>query len=278
HVFLAKPIAVDVPGCQSVAASGRKATKKQKCFLVDFQTRADTYFIEAIKHVHEGALGKVTFGEATYHAGIPWGDHMKTLAADPNNPEAHLRAWGMSRVLSGDIITEQNIHTLDVMNWIMQAPPLYAVGTGARKVRPLGDCYDHFACLYQYSDDVGMTFSSRQFDGHGSQPEGIRNRVFGSEGTLETQYGGLVMVRGKHFYRGGKSPGIYKDGAVANIATFYDNITQGNITNETVAPSVQSNLVTILGRKAAYDQSKMTWQELMNNNESWEYDLKGLKS
>jgi len=34
-------------------------------------------------------------------------------------PEGVLRGWGLSREYSGDIITEQNIHTLDVMNWII---------------------------------------------------------------------------------------------------------------------------------------------------------------
>ena len=278
HVYLAKPIAVDVPGCKSVEESGQRATHKKLGFLVDFQTRADAFYREAVKRVHQGALGELAFGEATYHAGIPWGGHMQALQAEHHNTEVKLRAWGMSRVLSGDIITEQNIHTLDVMSWIMETPPLSATGTGGRKVRPLGDCYDHFACLYQYPNQVGMTFSSRQFDGHGSVPDGIRNRVFGAEGTLETQYGGLVIIRGQNFYRGGKSPGIYKDGAVANIATFHKNITHGNVSNETVAPSVQSNLTSILGRTAAYRQTRVTWQELLADTQRFEYDFEGLKA
>lgn len=40
HVYLAKPIAVDVPGCRSIQASAKKATANKLCFLVDFQTRA----------------------------------------------------------------------------------------------------------------------------------------------------------------------------------------------------------------------------------------------
>ena len=45
HVYLAKPIAVDVPGCFSIAESGSTATGKNLCFLIDFQTRADQFFI-----------------------------------------------------------------------------------------------------------------------------------------------------------------------------------------------------------------------------------------
>jgi predicted dehydrogenase len=198
--------------------------------------------------------------------------------SDPDNPEMRLRAWGLDKVLSGDIITEQNIHTLDVMSWIMDQEPLHADGSGGRTVRPVGTCWDHFTAHFQYPDNVGVTFSSRQFEGHGSMPDGIRNRMFGSEGVLETAYGGDVLIRGKNFYRGGKSPQIYKDGAVANIATFHKDIMDGNCANATVAPSVRSNLVTVLARTAAYTGERVYWAKLIQSDERLEANLKGLKS
>ena len=277
HVYLAKPIAVDVPGCKSIEDSGKSATAINLCFLIDFQTRADQYFIEAIKRVHDGALGTFAFGEASYHAGSPWVNQRPYLDADPTNPENQLRAWGMSRALSGDIITEQNIHTLDVMSWIMDEKPVYAVGTGGHKVRTdKGTSWDHFALVYQYPNNVGVTFSSRQFKGHGTTPEGIRNRMFGSEGVLETQYGDNVIIKGDNYYRGGRSPGIYLEGAVANIATFHKNIMEGNFENITVEPSVTSNLVTILGRTAAYMGRPVYWHQLMKDDERLIPNLKGL--
>jgi predicted dehydrogenase len=278
HVYVAKPIAVDVPGCHSIGDSGRKASRNKRCFLVDFQTRADKFFCEALKRVREGALGQFTFGESIYHAGCPFKRMYKTWQDDPKNPETRLRAWGLDRVISGDIITEQNIHTLDVMSWIMDAEPVSAVGIGARTIRPVGTCNDHFVLLFEYPNKVGITFSSKQFEGHGTQPEGIRNRMFGSKGVLETAYGDQVIIRGENFYRGGKSPGIYKEGAVANIKTFHQSIVEGKFDNPTVAPSVRSNLVTILGRTAAYTGRKVSWKRLLKNNEKLEANLKGLKS
>ncbi len=278
HVYVAKPIAVDVPGCISIEASGRKATEKKLCFLVDFQTRADEYFLECIKRVHEGALGPLAFGEATYHAGVPWAGQIPYAKDAPDNPETYLRAWGLFRVTSGDIITEQNIHTLDVMSWIMNQPPVCAFGTGGRKVRQYGDCWDTFTVTFQYPDNVGVAFSSRQFDGYGTQPEGIRNRMFGTDGVLETSYGGETLIRGKNFYRGGSTPTIYKQGAVNNIATFHDNIQKGRCENGTVPESVRSNLVTILGRTAAYKGQVVYWEDLVNSDEKLELNLKGLKT
>ena len=279
HVYIAKPIAVDVPGCLTIEASGKKASQKKLCYLIDFQTRANEFYIEALKRLHKGDLGEIAFGEAIYHAGCPFGRMYDAWKSNPNNPEVRLRAWGLDKVLSGDIITEQNIHTLDVMNWIMNVPPLYAVGTCGRTVRPVGTCADHFAALFQYPNNVGITFSSRQMNGHGTQPEGIRNRMFGSLGVLETEYGGQVLIRGKNFYRGGRTAGIYGEGAQTNINTFYEDIQNKNYTNPTVVPSVRSNLITVLGRTAAYHPGQVIhWDKMLQTGEKLEANLKGLKA
>jgi myo-inositol 2-dehydrogenase/D-chiro-inositol 1-dehydrogenase len=275
HVYLAKPVAVDVPGCTTIQESAAKATASHLCFLVDFQTRTNELFIEAVRRVHDGAIGRFAFGEATYHAEDPF--EAQAEHARANGPEARLRAWGLSRELSGDIITEQNIHTLDVASWIMGGPPLSAYGTGGRKFRDVGTCWDTFSVTFQYPDNVGITFSSRQFNGHGTRPEGIRNRMFGSEGVLETEYGGQVLIRGKQFYRGGQTPTIYEQGAVSNIAAFHDSIQRRDYSNATVAESVRSNLVTILGRSAAYRGAVVTWEELLGGGERLLPDLAGLK-
>ena len=275
HVYLAKPVAVDVPGCATVRDAAAKASANRLCFLVDFQTRANELFVEALRRVHDGAIGRFASGEATYHADDPFKDQAEH--ARSAGPEQLLRAWGLSRELSGDIITEQNIHTLDVTSWIMGRPPLSAYGTGGRKVRDVGTCWDTFSVVFLYADNVGITFSSRQFNGHGTRPEGIRNRMFGSDGVLETEYGGQVLIRGKQFYRGGETTSIYRDGAVSNIARFHDAIQRGDYTNATVAESVRSNLVTILGRTAAYAGRVVTWDEILRSDERLVPDLRGLK-
>jgi predicted dehydrogenase len=277
HVFLAKPPAVDVPGCHLIAECGRKATATKLGFLVDFQTRSHPAFIEALRRVHDGAIGELVFGEATYHAESPWEAHYEAVRKSPDAPEVRLRAWGLDRALSGDIITEQEIHTLDVANWTMREPPLWAVGTGGLKARPkVGSCWDHFVVYYQYPKDVAIQFSGRQFKGHGTA-EGIRNRMFGSRGILETEYGGTVVIRGEQFFNGGRTTEIYEAGAVNNIAAFHRAITEGDFENPTVAPSVQSTLITILGRKAAFKGRRVTWDEILKDEERLEPDLTGLK-
>ncbi len=273
HVYLAKPVAVDVPGCRSIEASGRRATEKKLCYLVDFQTRAQPFYQEALNLVHGGALGEIAFGEAYYHCGR-LNVHPPTEGA-----EGRISNWVFDKAFSGDIITEQNIHAIDVMNWVFQTPPLHAFGTGGRKVRvDVGDNWDYFTLHFQYPNNVGMVFSSRQFDGHGTTPEGIVCRVFGSKGVLETNYGGNVLIRGDSFYRGGSTKQIYAEGAANNVAAFYTAVTKGECANETVAPSVQSCLLTIMGRKAAYTGKLVTWDEIAKDAERLDGRLEGLKA
>lgn len=61
HVYLAQPIAVDVPGCRSVGDSGRRAADKRLCFLVDFQTRAWPAYQEAVRRVQDGMIGGIVW-------------------------------------------------------------------------------------------------------------------------------------------------------------------------------------------------------------------------
>lgn len=272
HVYVAKPIAVDVPGCQTIEAAAKQATAGKRCFLVDFQTRADPHYVEAVQRVHAGAIGDFVFGESSYHCG------RLGIHAPPGTPEARLRNWVFDRALSGDIITEQNVHTLDVMSWIMNAPPLHATGTGGRKVRvDVGDCWDYFTLVYEYANQVGIAFSSRQFDAQGTKPDGILNRMFGTKGVLETSYGGPVLLRAAEVYKG-SSPQIYVEGATANVAAFHRSILAGDFGNPTVANSVRSTLVTILGRTAAYQQRRVAWAEIVGSTERLDLKLAGLQA
>lgn len=274
HVYVAKPVAVDVPGCQSVAESGKQATAKKLAFLVDFQTRANECYQKAIERVHAGAIGTFTFGEARYHCG-----QTPNREGDfSNESEERLRHWNFDKVLSGDIITEQNVHTLDVMSWILQRPPLHVIGSGGRKVRMLGDTWDHFSLLFQYPDDVAVVFTSKQYN-DGASDAGIIVDIFGSLGRISTKYGGQVMMLGKDTeYVTGKTGDIYKAGVVTNIAAFHQMIASGDFSNRTVAPSVESTIVTIMGRTAAYERRMVTWDEIVKCTKLLDPKLSGLKA
>ncbi|MGZ8920681.1 MAG: Gfo/Idh/MocA family protein [Limisphaerales bacterium] len=276
HVYCAKPVAVDVPGCLSIEESGKKARASNLVFLVDFQTRANLHYQRAIQLVREGLIGKLVSGEATYFCGPTFGGIASILRKNPSDPETQLRAWGLSRELSGDVITEQNIHALDVACWIIGANPVSAFGTGG-EVRGLGgNCWDHFSVIYRFPDDVSLSFSSKQY-GHGW--DDICCRMYGVKGTIDTHYFGVVKVRGaEDGYSGGPLHDLYTEGAVNNIASFAEQIYRRETSNRTVAESIRSNLTTILGRTAAHSRNEVSWAEMMHANEKLTFDLSGLRT
>jgi len=275
HVYLAKPIAVDVPGCRTVADSGKKATEKKRCFLVDFQTRAHPAYQEVVRRVRAGGIGRLVTLEAVYHCSLMFGPMDAEYRKHVGEPEARLRAWAIDRVLSGDVITEQHIHALDVATWFVGVDPVRAQGMGGRARDFAGDCWDHFAVVYEFPGGELMSFTSKQV---GFGLDDILCRAHGTDGTVETHYGGKVWLRSRDDAFNGDTPNLYADGAVRNIAAFHDNIIKGDFSNPTVAPSVRSTLTTILGRAAAYRKGAVTWDEMMKANERWEFDAKGLKT
>ncbi len=275
HVYLAKPIAVDVPGCLSVEESGRRATAKKQCFLVDFQTRAHPAYQEVVRWVHTGKIGRVLTVESNYQTSTMFAGMGEQLAKNPQDPELRLRCWAIDRILSGDVITEQNIHAQDVVTWMLDAAPIQAVGTGGN-ARGFGTCWDHFSVIYTFPNDVINTFNSKQV---GAAYDDILCRVYGTEGTADTHYFGEVWVKSKSDgFNGGKLANLYMDGAVNNIATFHKNMVAGDCSNPTVPPSVRSNLTTILGRSAAYSKGVVTWADMIKKAEKLEFPLKSLKA
>ena len=276
HVYCAKPIAVDVPGCLTIQESGRRAFGKGLSFLVDFQTRANASYQEAVRRVQAGMIGKLVSGEATYICGPTFTGISPALKKEPDNPEVQLRTWGLNRTLSGDVITEQNIHALDVACWIIGANPIKAVGTGGEARGLGGTCWDHFSVTYWFPNDILLSFSSKQF---GHAWDDICCRMYGLKGTIDTHYFGVVTVKSdEDGYNGGRMTNLYTDGAVNNIATFCESIRKGDCSNPTVNESVRSNLTTILGRTAAYKGTEVTWAEVMKKKEKWHFDFNGLKA
>jgi len=258
HVYLAKPVAVDVPGCKDIIRAGEEAGDKL-CVWVDFQTRNNEFFRGAAQRVHEGMIGAPVSGQFSYHCG------RLGIKVPPGTEVARLRNWYFDIALSGDIIVEQNIHVLDVANWFLQGHPVKATGTGGRKARiDVGDCWDHFLVIYHYPNDVLVDFSSAQFT-YGY--DDLCMRLFGNEGTVDAHYGGNVSIRAKSTgWKGGATSRIYQEGAVNNIKDFCAAILAGKPINN-AREAAESTLTSVLGRMAGYSGKTVTWDEMWASTE-----------
>ncbi len=270
HVFLAKPVAVDAPGCLTIAEAGRRATANKQVFLVDFQTRANEHFRNAVSQVHQGAIGPLVMVEAVY----PWSGGGR--GQPPAEREAQLRSWYYVLPLSGDFIVEQSIHSLDVATWIINADPIRARAVGGRKVRPAGSIYDHFAVTYWFPNDLVLTFNCIQ-----SIPlvkDEIRVRAYGADGFIECDYYTSVNLRSKEINLREKVDDLYSTGAITNIHEFHAAVIKGDAANHTVAASVRSNLTAILGREAAYRNQELSLADLLKEAKRLEPNLADLKA
>jgi predicted dehydrogenase len=271
HVFVAKPVAVDVPGCKSILESARLAREKGLTLLVDFQTRAQPVFQESVERFRRGDIGKAELGQVFYFAGRPAKDRSKP-GMDPGL--ARVLNFYMDRELGGDIIVEQNIHVIDLANWYLDAHPLRAIGTGGRTDwrgtdYDAGNAWDHFIVTFWYPNDVEVAFSSHQLTRSFSD---LCVRLFGIKGAVDSHYGGLVRITGDNAWLGTEKDDTFRQGAINNVKLFVESIRSGKPFNN-AEESVRSNLTCILGRMAAYQERMVTWEEMMKSEERYEVEL-----
>ena len=278
HVYLEKPVAVDVPGALKVIEIGKRAQGKLS-LDVGFQIRDCPPFVEMVRRIHAGALGKIVCGEAHYLTG-----YIDRPAWPNASPAEHrLRNWVYDRVLSGDIIVEQNIHVIDICNWILKAHPLKATATGGRQGRPAdGDAYGNYNVLFHYPDGVDVTFSSTQF------AKGwwdVTERFFGTKGTSQSPYTGPLGIWGEEPWQAEGTPA--KDtGQTSFSATgkftsnlefadrekkkaFVESIASGNFHNQ-ADKGAESALSCMMARTAAYSGREVTWEETLKSRETWD--------
>ena len=261
HVFLAKPIAVDVPGCQSIIETGRKAHGRLSTWI-DFQTRMRPLYQEAARRVERGDIGAPVVATIAYHNSVqPFHPNQADSAL-----ERRLRNWNLDRLLSGEIIVEQDIHMIDVANWLLGAHPLEAAGRmGLAPAERQGDMADFFSVQYQYPKGVAADFIGTRFaDGYRDQCV----RIQGTRGTVDTHYMGAVNIIGANPWKGAQTD-TTRLGAQTNVQNFLESIRTGRPIDNTAA-AAETNLTSILGRTAAYRKKNVTWDEMMRTGEKFE--------
>jgi myo-inositol 2-dehydrogenase/D-chiro-inositol 1-dehydrogenase len=276
HIYLEKPVAIDVPGAKHVLEIGKQIEGKQN-LDVGFQIRSAPPFVELVRRIHAGALGEIAAAEVHYNAGLP--NYPDFPGAGPE--EGRIRNWLRDRTLSGDIIVEQNIHVIDICNWVLQAHPLKAAGRGGRKGRGEtgGDVYSHFDVIFEYPNQTHVSFSSVQF---GKGKFDVNERFVGTKGQSMSPYSGPLGIEGDEAWLWAGSE-KQQGGAFSASGSFSDNLAEsdsekqkgfiaaiasGQFHNQ--APQgVESALTAMLGREAAYTGRDLSWEELLRSKERW---------
>ncbi len=258
HVFMEKPVAVDPAGVRKVIAAAERAKAQKLSVVAGTQRRHEPCYLEAMKRLRDGDIGKVVSARCAWNQGGLWVHDRKPEYTDM---EWQCRNWLYFCWLSGDHICEQHIHNLDVVNWAMDAHPTSAYGMGGRQVRTdakYGNIFDHFAIEYEYPDGRQALSFCRQQDGTDGR---VEETIFGTSGSMTTRPGYAVIGDGSSWRFSGNNGNPYVHEHVDLLASVRGD---GPYLNEGVRVA-HSTLTAIMGRMSAYTGKRVTWEQAMNS-------------
>jgi myo-inositol 2-dehydrogenase/D-chiro-inositol 1-dehydrogenase len=276
HAYCEKPVGVDIAQTGRALEIAKRVDGKVS-IDVGFQIRSAPPFAEIVQKIHAGDIGKIASISAHYNSPASSYPDRSGMSAD----ERRLRNWLWDRTLSGDILLEQNIHVIDVCNWIMGTHPISAVGRSSRMVvQNFGNTSDNYQVIFTYPGGVEFSFSSTQFGTNGFFD--VAERVFGSIGVADAPYSGPLQITGQKPWAWvddapeQSTPGKFAaDGAFTNNLRladtmkdrgFIQSITSGRFHNQ-IADGVSTARSCMLGRKAAETHQEVTWDGLQQNSE-----------
>ena len=266
HIFMEKPIAVDPVGARSVMASAKKAESIGLNMVSGTIRRVQKDYMETQRRVTNGEIGEITGANILRNGGALW---YRLPQPEWSEMEYMIRNWVNFCWLSGDHITEQFIHEIDVMNWHLgDKSPKLAIGYGQRQRRVTGDQYDFFSIEYVYENGLRTHCAARQINGC---TNGKVQQINGTKGYADAA-GTIYDLQGNVIWEypypeEGDNDSKWKvpNPFVQEHVNLVTGIRTGKTVNDAQA-QVNSTLMTIMGRIAAYTGNNVTWEEVMNSD------------
>lgn len=252
HVFMEKPLGVDVPGIRQILAANEEAKKKNLKVGVGLYMRHSRAVQETVARVRDGAVGPIVMMSCFFNLG---GLHnTPSRPADMTEMTYQLRNPFHFVWLSGDDIVDAVVHYFDLCLWLKGKPPVTAQGQGGRQFylpTQQGDVFDHQIVEYTFADGVKMFGQTRAISGcwHRSAAE-----IHGPAGCADL-WGRIE----------GANPWRWK-GTAANPYqvehdVLIDAIRQNKPYND-VDHAAEATLVGIMGRMASYSGQSITWEQM----------------
>lgn len=257
HVFMEKPLAVDVPGYRKIMEVGKMAEAKKLNVVVGLQSRYDTSYNAMMDKIREGMLGDVLSVDVYYNVGAP---KIHPRQAGQTELEYQLRNWRYFNWLWAGQLAGQAIHQIDVINWLMQDYPDYASGMGGRLTfsgPDQGNTYDHQYVEYVYPNGVKMHVQCRNMN-HCEVKMGFYIR--GTQGYAD-QRSRIFNLDNKIIWR-------FRDADEAVGSTqleqnvFFNAVANGPYINNTDY-GAKSTLTTIIGRMASHSGQPVKLEEAL---------------
>jgi myo-inositol 2-dehydrogenase/D-chiro-inositol 1-dehydrogenase len=237
-----KPMCLSRRDCDALVAAARAS----KCIVqIGFQRRADPRFIEAVRLVHAGEIGKLIEGRILWS--IAWGP---------------LSDWRARRERSGDWMVEMAVHNWDVMNWANRGLPVKAVGWGRTDLFPDNppdrNVHDYYSAVVEYPNGVLVNILHSWM-----APDKLNDEYTRLVGTR----GGVDFNTGVFSYRRelAQKEKQYGAGEVNNtrlsLAAFIDSVRTRKPPIATVEHGRDAVLACLLTRQAVYTRKTVTMEE-----------------
>ncbi|MFK7961299.1 MAG: Gfo/Idh/MocA family protein [Phycisphaerales bacterium] len=263
HVFTEKPMAVDAPGVRQCIAACEMAKAKQLCVVAGFCWRYGDGERAVFDQINAGGIGDIMAVHTTYHSGTlrknPRQDHW-------SDTEWQLRNWQHFCWLGGDHIVEQACHSVDRLSWAFgdQTPVRCTAlgGNAARRGLESGDSYDHFTVIYEYANGARGFHTCRQID---RTPSDNSDYIYGTQGTAEVN--GWKPIHELRHHDGSlkwEYDGPRKDMYQNEHDHLFKCIREGTAHNDG-SWMMQSTMMAIMGRMAAYTGQVLEWDDAMNS-------------
>ncbi|MFT0533037.1 Gfo/Idh/MocA family oxidoreductase [Castellaniella hirudinis] len=171
HVFVEKPLALDMAACQRVLAVGRQ--HPEQVAMVGFVRRFDLSYQNAQRQLASGVLGRPFL--------------VRSQTCDRNDPSGFFVDYAGQ---SGGIFMDCSVHDIDLARWLLGGPKAtraFATGTIAvhTGLQPYHDVDNGLAIVEFQDGSRAVFYASRTFaHGHETQTE-----VIATEGKLLVGHG-----------------------------------------------------------------------------------------
>lgn len=214
-VYVEKPISVHLEEGRRMVQAARKY---QRVVQVGTQQRSGLHFQKAVKLLHEGYIGKISFVRSwnygnSFPEGIgnpPDGDPPPDLDWDmwlgpapkvpfnANRFGVHPDRWSSFRWFwdyAGGMMTDWGVHLLDIVQWAMnvEGPASIAAQGGKLYLQDNRETPDTLQVTYEYPGFV-CVYENRECNGSRLNERGYGISFHGTLGTLFVDRGGFEVI------------------------------------------------------------------------------------
>jgi myo-inositol 2-dehydrogenase/D-chiro-inositol 1-dehydrogenase len=171
HVFVEKPLALDVPTCERVEAVARR--HPQLVAMVGFARRFDPHYQEAKAQIDAGRVGRPFL--------------VRSQTCDMNDPEGFFVRFAPT---SGGIFLDCSVHDIDLARWLLGNPKaLRAFASGTIALHPgLAECgdVDNGLAIVEFEGGARAQFYASRTLAHGHETS---TEVVGTTGSVSVGVG-----------------------------------------------------------------------------------------